>query len=308
MQKILILLSTYNGERYLEEQLNSIRNQCGVEPKVCVRDDGSSDATISILQKYKSDYPDLFEEIIAGDNIGSTASFRNLMKLAYAKYGQIYEYFAFADQDDYWIKEKLSVAVHKLERLNGSEPNMYCSDKMIVDSELNKMTGIRPAKVSLSKGRALARNIATGCTMVFNRRALELFVTHDPEFIIIHDYIIFLICTFLGKVVYDENAYILYRQHGKNQLGGLDTFRARIHDRLRKKGNLHAHSQEKSAIAFYAAYETLLSADDKKLISIMMSYRNSFADKLKLLFNKEISKERLEDNLFFKIKILLSGV
>lgn len=307
MQKVLILLSTYNGEKYLEEQLSSFLFQREITTRLLVRDDGSSDNTLKILKKFQKEHSETIEDIIEGKNNGSTSSFCELMKLAYTNYSNEYDFYAFADQDDYWMEDKLCQAVRKLEQFDATKPNMYCSDKIIVDSNLNRISGIRPAIVELTKGRALARNIATGCTMVFNLRALELFATSETKFIKIHDYAIFLICSFLGNVFYDQNAYILYRQHGSNQLGGIDTIGARTWDRLRKKGNLNEHFQERTASAFFDTYKDLLSEEDKRLVLIMALYRKNLSCKLKLLFSREISKERLEDNFFFKLKVLLGG-
>lgn len=308
MQKILILLSTYNGEKFLKEQLASFLIQGGVEQKVLVRDDGSSDSTITILRKFQSEHPEVVADIIEGKNMGSTISFCELMREAYSKYSSKFDYFAFADQDDYWLEDKLCKAVEKLEPLDNAKPNMYCSDKIIVDSKLEAIPGIRPAKVELTKGRALARNVATGCTMAFNRRALELFVTRKTEFIKIHDHAIFLICSFLGNVIYDENAYIKYRQHGHNQLGGMDTARDRMRDRMKKKGNLSEHLLERTATAFLDTYQDLLSDDDKKLIRLMTEYRRSFFNRIHLFFSSDIAKESFEDNMFFKLKVLIGGV
>lgn len=308
MKKILILLSTYNGEKYLNEQLESIRAQHGVDLKVLVRDDGSKDNTINLLKDFRKSNPSLFEDVISGNNVGSTASFSELMRVAYEKCGEEYQYYAFADQDDFWLEDKLNRAVLRLKDLDETKPNMYCSNKIIVDSNLNKIEGILSPKIELTKGRALARNIATGCTMVFNKRALELFVTHKTEYIKIHDHAVFLICTFLGNVIYDNEAFILYRQHGHNQLGGMDTFKDRMRDRLRKKGKLNEHLLERTAKAFKDAYHDLLSEEDIKLIKVMSSYRDSFSNRLRLFLNKDISKERFEENIFFKLKVLLGGV
>ena len=104
MEKVLILLSTYNGTKYIREQIDSIINQQGILPRLLVRDDGSSDNTIDILQEYKKEYSWLFEDVIIGKNVGSTASFCELMKLAFEVYGNQYEYYAFADQDDSWAR------------------------------------------------------------------------------------------------------------------------------------------------------------------------------------------------------------
>lgn len=308
MEKVLILLSTYNGSNYIEEQLDSIIKQRGVIPRLLVRDDGSSDNTLDILELYRKSNPDLFEDIIIRQNVGSTTSFSELMRVAFEMYGNRYDYFSFADQDDSWLPEKLNRAVLKLNGLDKTKPNMYCSDKIIVDSDLKKIEGICPPPIELTKGRALARNIATGCTMVFNKRALELFVTRKTEFIKIHDHAIFLICSFLGNVVYDEEAFILYRQHGHNQLGGMDTFKDRMRDRFKKKGKLNEHLLERTATAFRDAYHDLLSEEDIKLINVMSFYRDSFSNRMRLFFNKEISKERFEDNAFFKLKVLMGGV
>lgn len=308
MKKILVLISTYNGEKYLKEQLESIRAQRGVEVRILVRDDGSKDNTINLLKDFSKSYPSLIEDVISGNNVGSTASFSELMRVAYEDYSEDFQYYAFADQDDFWLEDKLNRAMLRLKDLDETKPNMYCSNKIIVDSNLNKIEGILSPKIELTKGRALARNIATGCTMVFNKRALELFATHKTEYIKIHDHAIFLICTFLGNVIYDNEAFILYRQHGHNQLGGMDTFKDRMRDRLRKKGKLNEHLLERTAKAFKDAYHDLLSEEDIKLIQVMSSYRDGFSNRLRLFFNKDISKERFEENVFFKLKVLLGGV
>ena len=308
MEKVLVLLSTYNGSKYIKEQLDSIIKQSGVTPRLLVRDDGSSDKTLDILELYRKSNPDLFEDVIHGQNVGSTASFSELMRVAFETYGSQYEFFSFADQDDSWLEEKLNRAVLRLIYLEKSTPNMYCSDKIIVDSNLKRIDGICPPKIELTKGRALARNVATGCTMVFNKRALELFVTHKTGFIKIHDHAIFLICSFLGNVIYDNEAFILYRQHGHNQLGGMDTFKERMRDRFKKKGKLNEHLLERTATAFKDTYLDLLSEEDIKLINVMSFYRTSFSNRMRLFFSKEISKERFEENAFFKLKVLMGGV
>ena len=106
-EKVLILLSTYNGEKYLEEQLNTILNQTTEEISVSIiiRDDGSSDNTIKIINKYINDYDCI--KLIKGKNLGPALSFRELINLA----DETYSFYAFADQDDIWVKGKIEAAV-----------------------------------------------------------------------------------------------------------------------------------------------------------------------------------------------------
>lgn len=308
MKKVLVLMSTYNGVAYLKDQLDSIRLQKDVHIELLVRDDGSKDNTITLLKRYQADYEDLIVEIIEGNNIGSTASFTELIKYAYHIFIDKYDYFSLADQDDYWLENKLNRAVSMLEELDDTGANTYCSDTKVVDASLKLIEGIRPRKVFLTKERALARNIATGCTMVFNKRALELYAVKCPEYIKIHDHALFLICTFLGTVIYDKESYILYRQHGHNQIGGSDSIFNRTKDRFKQKGNLNEHYLEKTAKSFLESFSDLLSPQDIELIKSMAEYRTSIAKRMKLLFNPAISKEEFEDNLFFKLKVLLGGV
>lgn len=301
-------MSTYNGTDYVVEQLESIRLQKKVIVNILIRDDGSKDETLDVLKEYQTRNPALILEIIAGKNLGSTSSFSELVKYAYVKYSSIFDYYSLADQDDFWLEKKLTKASMELDKLDNSLANTYCSDTKVVDSNLNSLDGIRPRKVQMTKGRALVRNIATGCTMVFNKRALELYATKSPEFIKIHDHALFLICSFMGNVVYDPNSYILYRQHGNNQIGGSDSVSNRFKDRLKHKGDLKKHYIENVAKSFLVAFHDDLSDEDKVLIRKVSDYRKSLLNRVRLLFSRGIAKEEFEDNMFFKIKVLLGGI
>ena len=307
MKTILVLLSSYNGTAFIKDQLDSIRKQQGVKVDILVRDDGSHDGTVGLLEKYKLDYPDLCLSIIEGDNIGSTESFSTLLSYVNAQ-DLNYDFYSFADQDDIWIDDKLVSATEMLEGMPVDTPNLYFSDTTVVDASLELIDGIRRRKVVLSKGRALARNVATGCTMVFNRKAVDFYVNNKPDYIKIHDYAMFLLCSFLGNVVYDETSHILYRQHGNNQLGGMDKAKWRYAERIKTRGNINEHFLERVAYSFLKAYEQFLTLEDVKLISKMAFYRNSIGSRLRLFFCSSIRKERIEDDFFFRLKILLGGV
>lgn len=309
MEKVLVLLSTYNGEKYLEEQLDSIRTQRGVEVKILVRDDGSKDNTLYMLKKYGIDRRDLFAGVVTGSNVGSNKSFSELVSLGLEAENESFDYFAFADQDDYWKEDKLISAIERLRKLDINIPSLYFSSTTLADQHLGVIdTYHKVKKLDLTKGKALARNPATGCTMVFNRAAAELYKSHMPDYIKVHDHYMFLLCSFMGKVIYDPESHILYRQHGHNQIGGKDDFWGNMKQRLASGGNLKMNYMQHVASSFLKAYEGLLSESDIRLIKKMANYRNSLLNRFKLLFSPEICKEGFEENFFFKLKILMGGV
>lgn len=309
MERVLVLLSTYNGERYLEEQLESIRAQQGVEVKILVRDDGSKDNTLYILKRYNIDWQDLFAGIVAGENVGSNKSFSELVSLGLEAAKGTFEYFAFADQDDYWKEDKLISAIRRLKVVDKNIPALYFSSTTLADQNLVAMDASpKYKKLDLTKGKALARNPATGCTMVFNRVAVEFYNSHMPDYIKVHDHYMFLLCSFMGNVIYDPESHILYRQHGHNQIGGKDDFWGNMKQRRSSGGNLKKNYMQHVASSFLNAYEDVLSETDISLIKKMANYRDSLYNRFKLLFSSEISKEGFEENFFFKLKILIGGV
>lgn len=304
IEKIIILLSTYNGEKFIAEQLDSLINQECIEKEILIRDDGSSDLTWSILMMYKNKYPDKIH-LIQGANIGYAQSFTILLKEAVQLFPSC-NFFAFCDQDDVWLPRKLKRAIEYLLKENDTMPLMYCSNTTIVDKELNFIRNCWDLKdVRISKERALVQSFATGCTMVFNREAVCTYLSHTPRFIFVHDFLMYQLCVFLGKVIWDENSYILYRQHGKNQIGKKD-FKNRMKTRCR--GLYKNRTIELQNRYFLEAFKDLLSVDDILLLSQIVHYRTNFFTRLSLFFNYKISYTSFEMDFFYRLKILLGYV
>ena len=301
MFSILVLLSTYNGKKYLSQQLNSILHQTGVKVSILIRDDGSSDNTLDILYDFQKRNSNI--EIIKGHNVGYALSFTKLAIEA-NKRKERYDFFAFSDQDDVWLPTKLAVAVELLENESNQIPIAYFSNTTLVDENLNFIKdGFSITQKDLTKPHSLLQNYATGCTMVFNHKALEIYVDNQPKFIQFHDYLLYQICIFLGKVIYDKNSYILYRQHSSNQIG-VPTFFKRMRQRLKTNRNKN-HCLNRNR-AFYEAYYLQLKEEDMRLFEVLLNYKKSIKNKFRLLFNKEISfANSLESNVFLKLKIIL---
>ncbi len=215
MKTVAVLMSTYNGEKYLKEQIDSILNQKNVQVILVVRDDGSTDQTISMLQRYEVEGQLILR---AGENLGVGNSFMDLLYHAPQA-----DYYAFADQDDIWLENKLDVAIQKIDEKGGAV--IYSSNQMLVDGEGNQL-GLRYQTPPFTRLFPLIdRNILCGCTMVMNQEMARVISQEhrrpSKELLKkrLHDSWLLQAGNCIGSVLYDEQSYILYRQHGDNVVG-----------------------------------------------------------------------------------------
>lgn len=217
MNKVLIMLSTYNGETYLRDQLNSLYAQKGVEVHILVRDDGSKDNTVEILKEYQQKFGKM--TIREDVNVGAALSFHTLMTYAYEIFPD-YNYYAFSDQDDVWFKDKLVVAIRHLSEKSG---DLYYCNAIITNQDLNKIDELG-CKLDLSLQYLMFRQPALGCTQVMTKqyfrfctRLFKLYIMKKPPLIELHDVLTMWISQMVGaKVIVDNQPHILYRQHGNN--------------------------------------------------------------------------------------------
>lgn len=214
MKEITVLMSTYNGEKYILQQLKSLENQKDVLINLFIRDDGSTDNTVQIIKKYKTDKMKI--KFISDENIGVRDSFIWLIKNCPYKT----EYYAFCDQDDYWLEEKLISAIKFMEKDREKVPKLYYSNIFVTDENLNIITKSNYNNIRDVLPVALTNNPATGCTIVFNRYLIEKIVFPENYKIRMHDWWMYKVCICIGGKIYkDEKSYILYRQHGNNAVG-----------------------------------------------------------------------------------------
>ena len=269
-KKVLVFLSTYNGERFLREQIDSILAQKGVEVFIRASDDRSTDSTPDILAKYKQAHSN-FDYYINEVNRGFTYNFLDNL---YSANGDSFDYFAFADQDDVWLEDKLLIAIEHLEKMDSPHGNLYCSNLRLVDANLNPI-GMQegPAALKIKKHMYLTANIATGCTIVFDRALFLQTRKHHPESIYLHDYWMLLVAVFTGGFYYDIEGHILYRQHGNNQIGSNKSF----FTKGKMSAFLHPKHRTSDLLSeFHRLYKEDLNAEDERLIDIAAHYRQSF--------------------------------
>lgn len=303
MKQVVVLMSTYNGEKYLKEQIDSVLSQIGVEIKLVIRDDGSKDNTKRILKEYTLNNPNIL--LLLGENCGAEKSFYKLCE--YAKEQTLADYYAFCDQDDVWLKDKLLVAVSQLNNKDQKSPNLYFSNLKMVDSDLNYMRNLfAEREVDITKRMALIQIFTYGCTCVFNRKALlDYCFTQEDKFY--HDGWMFTICAYLGNIIYDKEGHILYRQHSCNLSGekvtGFSLFLQRLN--TLRNGNF-GPGFEMSAKALLDHFSERLDKDDIIFISKIAFYRKSLIKKLNLLFSREYRTGRFSKDLLIKTRILIN--
>jgi glycosyltransferase involved in cell wall biosynthesis len=217
-----ILLATYNGEKYLDEQIQSLINQNFQEWRLLIHDDNSNDKTTKIIRSYAERYPERIQFLDDTKSFGSaSANFAYLLSRSKA------DYIMFCDQDDVWLPNKVEKSfskMKKLEDLYTSKPLMVFSDLQVVDEEMNvlensmwKSERLNPELVN-DVYSILALNVVTGCTMMINNKAKQL-VSPMPNHDILHDHWIAVNISKYGHSSYINEPLIKYRQHSSNVMG-----------------------------------------------------------------------------------------
>lgn len=228
VNEVAVLLCTYNGEAFLQEQLESIVSQRYQHWRLYVSDDGSTDSTLQILRSCQRQLGDRMS-ILEGPRRGFARNFFSLLQ----HHGLAADYYAFCDQDDIWYHDKLERSVKAIESFRG-EPALYCSRTRLID-EQGRCMGHSPLfKRPACFRNALVQSVAGANTMLINKVARELLLQVDSDVrIVAHDWLAYLVVSAAaGQVIYDPVPTLDYRQHAANLIGGNTTLRSRIH-RLR---------------------------------------------------------------------------
>lgn len=301
------MLSSYNGEKYIREQIDSILAQKGVEVQLIVRDDGSTDGTLDILSEYEQKG---LLELWVGDNWGFRKSFLYLIDNAPKA-----DFYALSDQDDVWYEDKLIRAVEMLTNYSQDVPILYGANKTYVDADL-KNIGLQFDAPIVNEGlleRIVFYNIIGGCSMVFNPvmkvaidkyyglRRLATFRVHDT-------YIMFVSLLF-GKFVYDHRPCMSYRRHDDNATtGGLK--KGRFLNRVERfvkiiQGReISNHDVKKTAKILLEEGGGALTHEQQYHLMILSCYNESFIRKVKLMFSFNILKYSDDCILVSMLKVL----
>ncbi len=214
LSSVAVLLSSYNGEKYIEEQIESILDQKDVDLALIIRDDSSTDNTRNVLKSYMTNSRITIKYGV--NRLGASQSFLSLLKCS-AKY----DYISLSDQDDIWPESKLKEAIKQIEQNNTKkEPVVYASSVYLCDTK-GDVFSVWKSKPKKKFSEAIFQNSLMGNTIVFNKEFCSLLNSFDlPKRLIMHDWWIYLTATMLNaKILYDETPRNKHRQHPKNTVG-----------------------------------------------------------------------------------------
>lgn len=257
-ENLAILLATYNGEKYLAQQLDSVITQSCRDWELFIHDDGSTDSTPAILRKYAAGHPGRIHILEAPPCGGARDNFFYLMSEVDAPY------IMFCDQDDVWFPNKIERslrAMKELERKKGGDvPLLVFSDSTVVDGELRVLDKsflhyqhLLPGKLRFAD--LMVQNVVSGNVSLFNRPLRKAALQYtDPRRVIIHDWWCALVAAYFGAIALVDGSTILYRQHGNNAVGAkqYSSLKAVLRNLKRRneiKGNLYAEQVQAGEFA-----------------------------------------------------------
>jgi len=298
---INLLLSTYNGEKYLKEQLDSLLAQTYKNIEIIVRDDGSSDGTLDILNTYDVVVLD------SSENVGPKKSFASLLE--YAVQNTDSDYFMFCDQDDVWNQDKIENIYNRMLELESKYldlPLLVHSDLEVVDENLvsihKSFMYYQHIDAKQNKlNNLLIQNTVTGCTMMINRKLVEIALP-IPKEAIMHDWWLGLVATKFGKISYLDETTIKYRQHVKNSVGAKQfNFRYAL-DNINKANLLKDNISQ--AKAFLEMYRKNLDEETIQILDEFTALKSkSFYQRRKILLKHKLLKQGFIRNIGLLLKI-----
>lgn len=297
---IAILMASYNGERYIKEQIESIINQDFSDWHLFISDDGSTDNTLSLEKSYQEKFP---QKITVVENMtkkhGSKYNFFNLVNIVL---NEKYNYFMFSDQDDVWKKNKVSDTFNLMKQAknNTSVPILVHTDLEVVDENLNtlgnsfiKYRALDPRYKDIN--HLLIQNNVTGCTMMVNRPLLvKALQFEDIDKIAMHDWWFALVASIYGEIYFLNESTIKYRQHGGNVVGATNVNSlAFIIKRVVGKD----HVKDTITMSIRQAQQLLISYNDisqekKELISRFVDIKRlNKLERIKFVIKSKILKQ-----------------
>ncbi|URZ87764.1 glycosyltransferase family 2 protein [Floricoccus penangensis] len=307
--KVNIVMSTYNGEKYLSEQIESIQNQTFSDWTLLIRDDGSTDNTVDIIKKYVSEDNRIkFINEEKTKNLGVINSFYSLIK-----YNQA-DYYFFSDQDDYWLPEKVELTLNEAQKHNNSKPIMYYTDLKVVDKNLNvlneSMIRSQSSHANTKLIQELTENTVTGCVSMINHTLAEKWNTTDN--IIMHDWYLALLASALGELVYIDKPTELYRQHDSNVLGAriLDKqfkiFREGPREIFSRYWDL-IHRSQAQANNIIRNFSDEIDESDRELIENFVDIDQlSFIERFRRLIKYKYTKNQKKHIIVFRTLLLFN--
>ena len=297
-KKVAILMSTYNGEKYIKEQIESLLSQTYRNIEIYIRDDGSKDNTIKIIENYKEKNNNII--LKEGKNIGFINSFFELLKACNDA-----DYYAYCDQDDIWMEDKIERAVKFLEKTDENKPALYFSNSDYYDSDMNFLATAEKNKIYNFRN-SLVECVTQGMTMVINNKTRQTIIENKPETCLFHDWWTYMICSGFGQIVYDDKSLVKYRRHNKSVTvegkSKIELFIWRVKKFLIGDSLKDIKKQLQEYKTFFAEE---LKEDDRKLLELFTKEKYSFIVALKKFLYPKRFRRKFIDELSVRILFLI---
>jgi len=292
-----ILLSAYNGERYLREQLDSLLALDGIEKiKISARDDGSSDGTCDILREYAEKHA---VNITLGEHIGLNASMMALLENADCRF------FAFCDQDDVWGPGKITAAVAALSAGPETMPRLWGCMEELTGADLKKISMMPVPRYLGDFYNAIVQNKLAGHTQVFNRALRDLLLQAPPGAMYLYDWFNYILASSFGEVIFERQCHGQYRQHGDNAVGyELNPF-LQIPRRLKRLRTGVFKQISKQMLCFNEHFGAKLAAPYKTELARFLNSRKHFFTRFLYICKTKIKRDTRFESLQFRVLYLL---
>lgn len=296
-KKVIICMSTYNGEKYIKTQIESILKQTYQNIEIYVRDDGSKDNTVKILEEYEKEGKIHF---IKGENIGVVQSFYNCLQEAYDKG----DFFAYCDQDDKWHEDKIEKAVKTIEKEKIDIPLLYFSEFNYCDENLQYVNKSNLNKKGTSFQNSLVECISFGISEVFNKKLAQKILESGTEDICFHDWWAYMISEGIGKTIYDSEATLEYRRTGNNvSPSGKEGIQLQLYRIKKFLLGKYFKNIRKQINKYNKLFFKDLNTENKKILN-MFSLNYNFAKALKKVFYIKKFRQGFLDEVFCRILFL----
>lgn len=299
--KVLVLMSTYNGEEYIAQQIESIIGQVGIERvDILIRDDGSTDSTYEILELYEKKYPNNIR-IIQGDNIGYNNSFFELIRRADG-----YDYYSFSDQDDVWLLDKLFSACKCLESRDKEKVLLYACPSYLVEDDLKPYGTTRMKKKNFTLYNTIIQNICPGHNQVFNNKLLNILKKDiDVKKLYVYDSWVTNIAMLYGEICFEDQPHTYYRQHRGNQLGSGKSMLGQLLTSMKrvKTGDGNKYRKQIQYFTYLNSVELKKQGKFDELERFLNA--NTFIKKCLYLPTSKLYRQRLVETIVFKMAVLL---
>lgn len=317
--KVVILMATYNGEKYISEQIESIINQTYSNWELVIRDDNSSDSTIRIIENFKRKEPRIRLVEDQKGNGGQCANFDLLMKFALGNNNyQNKTYFMFADQDDFWYKQKVEISLKKILDIEGNltekQPVLVYSNYEISNQGLTNPSTVYSKRMEFSNkefaSRLLTQNWIMGCTTIINKELLKISVD-IPEVADNHDNWMAVLASLVGAIGYIHTPTMIHRIHLSNVTTNVNTtsFSARLERVINRFKNNNKIIYRRYCLGLEVQKRTngKLNSDMRNLLNTYLNileskHMHSIKDAFK---GKFFSVNKLQTILFY-LQLILS--